>query len=350
MVKLNRRIADALCTAITIGFLMDNNDGKSGSKTKFIYEDGAREHTNLLDLLKEYRVEGTSITPQTSKAEQPFIWANSRGGFSKIETGGFASELKTLVGRLEEEINKVDSGGLHGAYIGGIADIATKKLNLLVPSLLWQRSRNTHMSNDEPSNATVSSSYESSRAISQVLIDELKGYRAAKGGIILESRSIDRIRAFGDLPKKLTSNALFASVHGLITAMTDAPPINSNSVNVELALGKDTCKIAACIPCSLFASSQNAPASATHLGRGDNWNFPENFGIGSRGIYASWEKTIGDMYYKGMGAGLVGDKIRAIPEFIALVEKDKSMIPQIFLDSLTFEGKFTKRIADTLQG
>lgn len=81
-------------------------------------------------------------------------------------------------------------------------------------------------------------------------------------------------------PPRFEDNKLFGSIHGLVRAiitygLTETGTYSDTYATCcELALSARTNKVASCIPCSIFAAANGTPAAYTHLGRGDNWNFP----------------------------------------------------------------------------
>ncbi len=162
-----------------------------------------------------------------------------------------------------------------------------------------------------------------------------------------------------------TGSDLFASVHGMTQSIIhyygNGDP---NKVNIELALSKDTCKVASCIPCSLFMWSNGTPATATHFGRGDNWNFPPKAFAQMRMCPNSkdltplsgypcvqgWMQHVWSAYDAGRAcfAGKPGSWISEDLGFALRLEDDK--IPQMFLEALTFESSFLSKMLHTLEG
>lgn len=142
---------------------------------------------------------------------------------------------------------------------------------------------------------------------------------------------------------------LFASCHGMILAIYDYGYYpEKEGVCAELALGKDTRKAASCLPCSLFISANGFPASATHLGRGDNWNYPLH--QGNHLMTINWKKAA----YHACQTGLtklpaLGMEFTGILEQGLLIEENpEKEIPLLFLEALTFEGSFIKKMIQVL--
>lgn len=80
-----------------------------------------------------------------------------------------------------------------------------------------------------------------------------------------------------------TPTTLFGYTHGLIQAIydvllwSDQHPGSNPGTPYEIAVGRETVKLASCFACSIFMEANNFPASATHLGRGESWSplYPE---------------------------------------------------------------------------
>jgi hypothetical protein len=58
--------------------------------------------------------------------------------------------------------------------------------------------------------------------------------------------------------------------HGMIQAIYDVV-WKKGGTPYEIAVGKDTTKLASCFACSVFMEATGHPASSTHLGRGESW-------------------------------------------------------------------------------
>jgi hypothetical protein len=87
------------------------------------------------------------------------------------------------------------------------------------------------------------------------------------------------------------------------------------------------------------------PASATHLGCGDNWNFPQGKTGGRE--YKMWAEFVTKMYKTGLSFPKIGNAPNVLA-LVNLIGKNEGVIPDLFLTALTFEKKFTQRIIDTL--
>ena len=143
---------------------------------------------------------------------------------------------------------------------------------------------------------------------------------------------------------------LFFSYHGMIKAMTYEGNLDASGASVyfELALTNDTEKVSSCFPCATFMTANGLPPSSTHLGKGDNWGIPGR-GSSSSDLVSKWECKIRSWYASGE-AHLSPDLSKSIRSIGNLSEDDfKNALPDIFLESLTFEKSFTDRIKRTLR-
>ncbi|NOK12998.1 hypothetical protein, partial [Corallococcus exercitus] len=86
-------------------------------------------------------------------------------------------------------------------------------------------------------------------------------------------------------PAPQRGHDICAYTHGMIQAIydvhfqklaNDLSPTKKTPYNpgtpYEIAVGKDTTKLASCFPCSIFMEATGHPASSTHLGRGESWS------------------------------------------------------------------------------
>jgi hypothetical protein len=103
--------------------------------------------------------------------------------------------------------------------------------------------------------------------------------------------------------------------------------------------------------------SFGAPASSIHLGRGDCWGMPSR----KESLWEPWSEDVNNYFEEGakMLCGFDVIKITGIAnkKLIDYIKEDicknknafKEEIPKIFLEALTFEKPFTKRIIDTFK-
>lgn len=172
------------------------------------------------------------------------------------------------------------------------------------------------------------------------------------------------------MPETTENANLFASIHGMTQSIFHyGGTIDSSKVNMELALSEDTSKVASCIPCSMFMWANGVPATATHFGRGDNWNFPSavvremkkcagpNDGGALRGLPSvrNWMNLVWVSYDAGS---------RCLTEYFGKAESAPSAamahalglngqetynkIPLMFLEALTFESSFLNKMLNVL--
>ncbi|WP_223645727.1 hypothetical protein [Corallococcus sp. EGB] len=86
-------------------------------------------------------------------------------------------------------------------------------------------------------------------------------------------------------PAPQRGHDICAYTHGMIQAIYDVhfhKLVNDTSPNkktpynpgtpYEIAVGKQTTKLASCFPCSIFMEATGHAASSTHLGRGESWS------------------------------------------------------------------------------
>lgn len=78
-------------------------------------------------------------------------------------------------------------------------------------------------------------------------------------------------------PSPTPGTDIVCYTHGMIQAIYNvemwklAQPTLAPGTPYEIAVGKETTKLASCIPCSFFMEATGYPASSTHLGRGESW-------------------------------------------------------------------------------
>lgn len=112
-------------------------------------------------------------------------------------------------------------------------------------------------------------------------------------GMITDNAAQDKLRQqgmyFKDQDKArggtgLVTDDIVGYTHGMVQAVYDVEmwkavhPHEHAGTPYEIAVGKDTTKLASCFTCAIFMQANGYPASATHLGRGESWlpQYPEN--------------------------------------------------------------------------
>jgi hypothetical protein len=86
----------------------------------------------------------------------------------------------------------------------------------------------------------------------------------------------------------------------------------------------------------------NKPATSTHLGRGDHWNIPSTCTTSAR---QNWEKKAATYYQ----AGKKRLTAKIAKEYMAALAPCEPRIPAVFLEALTFEGKFSAKVLSSMK-
>lgn len=339
MFKLDRDLADALCTVIACGFL-DKMAGRyepgasSGNFTDFIKEGGEREEARYKKLRDKLLAVGIRVEFQAppSKEEAPFIMAKARKLVPEAQRG-LQQEMKEWSNALENKINRV-SGNLRGAYLGGYSTVG--KTKVLGVSDLFQ-----YMPEFRTADAAeIGSAYEAARAVTNTVASSLSAPHSFVDAIPEELKPVE---------EGYRAPNLFGSVHGMTRAILRFSPLSdadTQSVRFELALGAATNKVASCIPCSLLMSAVGQPATATHLGRGDNWNFPPN---ADPYIKGRWAEYVHDCYRRGRSRleGLQDKPL--LSRWFRESGAAEDQVPGIFLEALTYESAFMSKLEHVLE-
>ena len=353
--QLNRITADALCTVITLGFLA--MDARKNERSHFVYKGDPSDHENLRELMLTSPISALNelfplFEEQDAKREHPFIYARNNeltDIAAQIEIDEF---LKAFVDDLERICNSL-FGNVQGAYIGGVAN--REQLKLLCPSLLYQYNIPNYVDRNEYNyDNDITTFYERFENATEKILDLFSNLIENQTGdeaIQFWSTLEDLRELVNQMPQDIQPGRLFASVHGLVTSMTMAAPhtLAADNYNVELALSSGTNKVGSCMPCSIFATSQGAPASYTHLGRGDYWNLPQNCDPTVRN---NWVDFVVRCYSEGMA--LIGNYMPdEWTEFFGelneeLERNNDNHIAEVFLSALTFPSSFVSRMTNTL--
>jgi hypothetical protein len=173
--NFDSKMADALCTVITAGFI--NYNEKYGPRTKFVYESGADEALKAKAFVDRLNENGVTlkIEAQDPKTEQPIIFANMKGGISKTEQDSFSSDWKSAIYTIEQRIKESKTQVLRGAYIGGIANFGTGTITLCSPSQLYIYDIPKYGGiTINVSTGTVGTSFEAAKKVTNELIDLLE--------------------------------------------------------------------------------------------------------------------------------------------------------------------------------
>ena len=256
-------------------------------------------------------------------------------------------------------IEALTKQNFYGAYIGGIVKgnngidfSGSSSLKVYDKPVKW---------NVNIENSKVRESFIKAKNMTTMIDNYIK-----KNVDTFNSFSKTKIKFYFDESYHLQSdesigeNQLFGSVHGLVRAIIgynlQKTGIGSASQDTccELALSEGTKKVASCIPCSIFASSNETYVNYTHLGRGDNWNFPDAGKCIDKYVLndktEKWVKYIRECFVEGceMLQNTYGEKkIGKIGLDMIYSLNNPHDIAEIFLHSLVFEEKFAVRIVST---
>lgn len=336
MLVLEKKLADALCVVIACGFFDDMNQVPLTAKnnyTVFIKGDAKKAtiYANLTDKLLKLGIQITFCDP-LEKNKLPFIM--TKNGYTTSDIlNGIQNEMKNWAIPLEDTVNRYGND-LYGAYLGGYATISKTEVIGVSDLYLYPPKYRTKLATEE----SVKSSYEAAQKVTNKVIEHLQ----ALPYFMEVDRDKEKLKKITD---SYEEGKLFASVHGMTRAITsDYPNADQSVVYFEQALGKDTSKVASCIPCSLFMKAMKRPATYTHLGRGDNWNLPKN----CNAYYKDqWSKYIIDCYDKGKRKL---EKEPHLQEWFQLSKDlDIKLIPDVFLESLTYESPFIDKFKNILE-
>lgn len=367
--------ADALCTVIALGFIISSK-GELKDHSYIIYqedaEDGAerQRHMQLRAKLAALANSNDLFAFETQlageKSRLPVILAQTN---RSVLQGGIAEDETVILNRLERKVNEFASIPLRGAYVGGVLTVGSAEL--LDPSILyWYKPDYRELSaekSEESEERRVEEAFKNAKAVTDTVQDFLdsvfsEGQTLKKGGTLIR-RPVER--PFGaSVLAKPTGSDLFASVHGMTQSLIHyAGNSDPAKVNIELALSKDTCKVASCIPCSIFMWSNGTPATATHFGRGDNWNFPPRAfqqlrkcpgpddltPLAGYPYVKNWMEHVWRAYDAGR-ACFAGKPESWLSEDLAFaLQLGREKIPQMFLEALTFESSFLNKMLHTLK-
>lgn len=337
MLTLNNYLADALCVVIACGFIDDMNPVKgtaTNNYTEFINGGPAKEdiYNDLTKKLSEFGISITFCAPP-NKDKTPFIMGKTRNLLPQTAFG-IQEDMKSWANVLEGIVNRYGNN-LYGAYLGGFTNISNVEVIGVSDLYLYSPKYRTNLATEEP----VKKSYDAAKNVTNAVIEHLKKLPSYPKSVKCKKENLKEIT------DSYEENSLFASVHGMTRAITYAPSFSDpNQVHFELALGKDTNKVASCIPCSLFMKAMGNPATYTHLGRGDNWNLPQNCDAYCK---EKWTKYIIDCYRKGK------EKLEKEPHLEEWFQMSKDLeiklIPDVFLESLTYESSFIDKFKNILK-
>ncbi|MCD7895052.1 MAG: hypothetical protein LUG50_00075 [Planctomycetaceae bacterium] len=341
MPQLDKSLADGLATMIAVGFILYNNQSSTSKKTIFGFEDAGDKtaHDEATTILNGADVPVT-FTQLPRKDEQPCIFATTDYVTTAEQLRGIVDDLGTMVDILEVKANKKEDIAPYGAYIGalsmvsGIHFVGPSDLELYTPAI-----------RAAPTGDTVKDAYNKAKQSTNRALEimrEINGKQTTSKGIKISSTDL-----IADVTAEYVAGKIFKSYHGMINAMVKyLKTQTTEGVFLELALGDNTKKVASCVPCSLFMSANSQPASATHFGRGDNWNIPRG---DSQSYRANWEKKVTEFFRNA--SRHFTPKLSNYPKVARVMDYMDTAgheVPDVFLEALTFESSFLVKISATL--
>ncbi|HAD97468.1 MAG TPA: hypothetical protein DCG19_08680 [Cryomorphaceae bacterium] len=335
MKTLEKAEADALCTIVLLGYC------QSKKKTPtFVYELKSKEDYSKVKSI--FNGLGVQITIQEAlpKTENAVIIAEtSRTAYY----GSNKKIISDIENRLNRSLEKLTEDNLFGAYIGGRSTIAAIEL---IGSSIIQQYRPRYRAVDSDIEDRYSKAIKNTRGVSGILrenyipqIDKVK--------IRLELEPFEPEENSGVRPgfqDQYLPGHLFKSIHGMVASMILFAFVDDkNAFNFELAYSRGTTKVASCFPCCAFMTANGVPPSATHLGRGDNWNLPDPNLRNVTYLKKPWVEKINEWYQMGMK--VLADKRKTTAWHD--MGFSGSDVHEVFLEALTFEGPFTQKVIDT---
>lgn len=348
MDTITKEISDVVCTAITLGHIVQfKHTNNKNIQIVCESEDDEKAHNTLKDTLSTYgcNIDVCKIMPKERK--ELLITAKDRT-YTSESLKIYTEDINRILQKYNQMINKEKGSAiLYGAYIGGKYNVVDKVLQLLCPSQLIIKPKDYEL--DGITYNQLQTKYGENIKTINDIISKLKSVKEKYIKLKLEEIKIV------DNEAKITDKDIFGSVHGLINAIIHYNIYNStdkDSIACEFACSDDTTKVGSCVPCSIFASSNKTPANYTHFGRGDYWNLPQkNEGYNALDMKrGEWEKYVRECFQIGIDivntmADNHNENIKtAINTINTICNDDTDKIPELFLHSLMFEGKFIEKI------
>lgn len=396
MDTITKEISDVVCTAITLGHIK-----KFGPKSpiQIVYEkheNAENEKKNKEDLkkktsdqkeLKKLEDEIAALEQEIENEKQHLRIQNKLKeigceimlkkvdpdkrdillitGFSKSipynNLVEYNKELSIKLSFINDKVNECRKAAttaqgeeqkLYGAYIGGTYNADNSILRLLGPSKIITKKRIFDL--DSTILNSLNSEYSTYRELSSFIMSNLRDAKSknckniANKNIQIDNNYCDTIKL---VPENdvLNNGDVFGSVHGLVNAIIYYQlGQSSRDVVCEFAFSNDTTKVGSCVPCSIFASSNETPANFTHFGRGDYWNLPQSTkeynGLDIK--RREWENYVQECFKIGIDiVNTMADKHNEnIKTAIKTVFNYKTnyigKIPELFLHSLMYAGSF----------
>ena len=330
---LDRTTAEAICTLIVLGYAKQIPD------TRFEFDDEADSKLHT-DITTWFTQAGVTITTGKSIAQADFSFI-----VAKTPKVSSVSVAKTLLNddyaNFLRSINNnanLNAEPPYGAYIGGMSTTST--MFIIGPSTL-DKAMPVYRKPTDAENLKIAADYSTGIANANLATKAVKDYQTNNNKARITYVDLIDIQT----PSPLPAGSLFKSYHGMIWAMAKYKTDIANSFIFEIALGTKTTKVSSCFPCSAFMAANGRPATSTHLGRGENWNIPP----GNEDLQKAWALKINEWYKaaKALPALASNKKLRSALSILALNGRENN-IPAIFLEALTFEGRFMDKISSTL--
>lgn len=398
MDTITKEISDVVCTAITLGHIK-----KFGPKSpiQIVYEkheNAENEKKNKEDLkkktsdqkeLKKLEDEIAALEQEIENEKQHLRIQNKLKNIgcnitlNKVDpdkrdilliTGSsnsiscdnlveYNKELSHQLSFINQKVNEYKKTStttdrneqkLYGAYIGGTYNADNSILRLLGPSKIIIKNNEFILNGISFEN--LKNEYKIYSELSNFIMNNLTD--AKNDAVIAIKRKYGNQIIIDNYFKEkklipenteLNDGELFGSIHGLINAIIYYRiEANSRDVACEFAFSNDTTKVGSCVPCSIFASSNNTPANFTHFGRGDYWNLPQSTkeynGLDIK--RSAWEEYVRECFQIGIDiVNTIANKHdKKVKDTIGTVYNNKkaimSNIPEIFLHSLMYAGSF----------
>lgn len=350
---LDEQLANAICTAVTIGFLKE-----IGSKTTYIYEKDTIEEKNAnTTLISNLQNIDKDLNINISLQKQGNFYVIAKTTYVNDDTQLLINDINNYIGEI---VQAATHNKFYGAYIGGIVkpDNSIELSGTSSLKLYPKPTKQTSGWNISLPDKKIKEAFYSAQQVitltDKYLVDAINKYKNVPNKTHLTYIEDYHLNS----PCQIETNQFFGSIHGLVRViiaydLTASGILSSKySTCCEYAYTEETNKVASCIPCSIFAASNGTPANYTHFGRGDYWNFPDidNHKIKIDNLNKrrkKWEQYVGKCFQTGYN---LLNKVYDISKvnLNQLFQFSDEQIGEIFLHSLMFEGKFIDKINSTI--
>ncbi|MCD7969071.1 MAG: hypothetical protein LUF87_01795 [Alistipes sp.] len=356
---LNEQLAKALVTIITLGFMKEQYITEDENRrTRFQYDEPEMppEYFQVEQILHDLGIV-IDFTRSESSADFPLILGKPPRSPEDpaLAVARSFPMVREYFDELDALSNQLGGEAPVGAYIGGTLECLEREGD---PTYRYRIIGPTNMVTYDPRYAfrMFDEFNRTALEVGKALSVVQEGWtRIQPNRNEVEYLINDEIIDLG--PRRPT---LFGCIHGMIVAMLRFPGNEETPIHFEFSMGPNTTKVSSCVPCSMFMSANGRPATSTHLGRGDFWNFPNQHTdpVTHEFLYpnldeqkAAWAQKILEWYYEGLDIivdhGFMNNHAGIFPRFAEPITNDVTEIPQMFLEALTFPGQFTYKIIDT---